>query len=275
MTSRSTQGAVVTLGGLTALLALNRWAGRRWGATCDEITASLPGDDLIPLPIWTTTHAITIRATPAKVWPWLVQMGITRGGWYLSERLDRVVWRIDNPSADRIVPELQHLALGDVVPDSVNGTAHFRVTTLDPKRALVLYSRRHPTTGIWPDLTEENPGLYLDFSWAFVLREVGDGTTRLLLRTRAVVMQGRMPAPAWMRVALPIADFADFLYSRQMLRGIRRRVERTVSPPQFMSAAQPTLLLQKPFDNGNTQDEASNKRRTPTVPAPPDVAPVQ
>lgn len=204
---------------------LNRRLGRRWGATSDEARSMLPGDELIRHPVWQTTHGITIRASPAEIWPWLVQMGITRGGWYLSERLDRLVWRIDNPSVDRIIPELQDLAVGDVVPDSVNGTAHFRVIKLQPASALVLHSRRHPRTGIWPDLTSENPGLYLEFSWAFVLREVDPGRTRLLLRSRAIVMSGRRPAPPWMRVFLPIADFADFLYTRQMLRGIRRRVE--------------------------------------------------
>lgn len=218
--------AAGVLGLLAGALLLNRHLGRRWGATGVEAGGPLPGDEVIADPIWQTTHAITIRAAPAEVWPWLVQMGITRGGWYLSERLDRLVWRIENPSVDRIVPELQRLAAGDVIPDSVNGTAHFRVVDLKPERALILHSRRHPATGVWPDLSGDDPGLYLDFSWAFVLRDLGDGTTRLLLRTRAAIMDGSMPAPAWMRVMLPLADFADFIYTRQMLRGIRWRVER-------------------------------------------------
>jgi hypothetical protein len=217
-------GAVIVI--TAGALLLNRRLGRRWGATGTEVVAALPGDDVVSAPIWTTTHAITIRATPAEVWPWLVQMGITRGGWYLSQRLDRIVWRIDNPSLDRIDPDLQHLAAGDIVPDSVDGTAHFRVISVDPERALVLHSRRHPTTGVWPDLSAGDPGLFLDFSWAFVLHPLDDGATRLLLRTRAVVMAGRRPAQPWMRVFLPLADFADFIYTRQMLRGIRRRVER-------------------------------------------------
>jgi len=223
-TWKLTTGVLAAAG---AALLINRRLGRSWGATRDEIETALPGDDLIAAPVWQTTHAITIRASAAEIWPWLVQMGITRGGWYLSERLDRVVWRIDNPSVERVVPELQGLAVGDVVPDSVNGTAHFRVTTLEPVRALVLHSRRHPTTGVWPDLSAADPGLYLDFSWAFVLRAVDRSTSRLLLRTRAVVMDGKRPAPGWLRIFLPLADLADFIYTRQMLRGIRRRVERT------------------------------------------------
>lgn len=212
-----------------ALLLVNRRLGRRWGTADDEVAATLPGDDVIPAPLWQTTHGITIHSTPADVWPWIVQMGITRGGWYLSARLDRVIWRIDNPSVDRIVPELQHLDIGERVPDSVDGTAHFHVVAIEPERALVLHSRRHPVTGIWPDVSADDPGPYLDFSWTFVLRDMGDGTTRLLMRNRSVVMLGKRPAPAVVKVTLPLLDFFDFLYVRQMLRGIRKRVERTVS----------------------------------------------
>lgn len=207
------------------LLLFNRRLGRSWGSTRAEVEAALPGDDIIPNPMWQTIHGITIRARAADIWPWLVQMGITRGGWYLSQRLDKIVWRIDNPSVDRIVPELQQLSVGDVIPDSVDGTAHFRVIAIDLLKALVLHSRRHPINGVWPDLSAEDPGLYLDFSWVFVLKELGDGTTRLLLRSRSLVMLGKKPAPPWIQIFLPLADLADFIYSRQMLRGIRRRVE--------------------------------------------------
>ncbi len=219
--------ALIAIPAAVGLLLLNRRVGRSWGATSDEVATAMPGDDVVRNPMWQTTHGISIHAPATGIWPWLVQMGITRGGWYLSQRLDKIVWRIDNPSVDRIVPELQQLSVGDLIPDSVNGTAHFRVVAIEPGRALILHSRRHPTSGIWPDLTAPNPGLYLDFSWAFVLKEAVDGTTRLLLRSRSTVMLGRKPAPAWMRVFLPLADFADFIYSRQMLRGIRQRVERT------------------------------------------------
>jgi hypothetical protein len=226
MSHRCQPALFVALSTTALLLALNRYVGRRWGATRDEVHASMPGDDVIPEPLWQTTHGITIRASAADIWPWLVQMGITRGGWYLSERLDRIVWRIDNPSVDRIVPELQRLSVGDIVPDSVNSTAHFRVVAIQPREALVLHSRRHPMTGIWPNLTADHPGVYLDCSWAFILHEAEGGSTRLLMRSRAVIMSGTRPAPFLVRATLPVADFFDFLYARQMLRGIRRRAER-------------------------------------------------
>lgn len=72
-----------------------------------------------------------------------------------------------------------------------------------------------------------------------VLRDEGDGTTRLLMRNRSVVMLGRRPAPALVRVTLPLLDFFDFLYVRQMLRGIRRRVERAVAEAGNQPGAPP------------------------------------
>ena len=213
---------MVVLGGL-----LIHQMGRRWGATTEEVHASLPGDEVILNPVWQTTHGITIQAGAPEIWPWLAQMGITRGGWYLSQRLDRIIWRIDSPSVDQIVPELQYLEPGHIIPDSVNGTAHFRVISVQPNKALVLHSRRHPRTGVWPDLLAEDPGLHLDFSWAFVLNEIDERQTRLLIRSRGIVMSGKLPAPRWIRFLEPVADFADFLYTRQMLRGIKRRAERS------------------------------------------------
>jgi hypothetical protein len=217
----------IAVGGLllgSGMLLLNRRLGRQWGATSGEVRMALPGDDVVPQPIWQTTHGISIAAPATAIWPWLVQMGITRGGWYLSAKLDRIVWRIDNPSVDRIVPELQTLSVGDIVPDSVNGSAHFRVVAIEPEHELVLHSLRHPISGVWPDLNGSDPGLYLDFSWAFVLHEQHAAATRLLMRSRARVMRGTVPAPGIVRLCLPLIDFADVVYCRQMLRGIRRRV---------------------------------------------------
>lgn len=215
-------GASVGAGaGLLGAGLVVRRLGRRWGATDDEVAGALPGDEIIPNPHWQTTHAITIDAPARDIWPWLVQMGFGRGGWYVSQRLDRVVWRVENRSVDRIVPELQHLEVGDIVPDSPNETAHFRVIAIEPEQALVLHSIRHPLNGHWPDLSAPDPGPYLDFVWVFALREQRDGMgpTRLLLRARGVMQ------PRWLAVMLPVADLGDFLYVRQILRGIKRRVE--------------------------------------------------
>jgi hypothetical protein len=101
------------------------------------------GDNIVPRAKGQTTHAITIHAATDGVWPWLVQMGYHRAGWYTYPWVDRYLWHIDNPSAAKIVPELQHLAAGDIVPDGEPGSAFYRVAVLDAPRTLVLHSSSH------------------------------------------------------------------------------------------------------------------------------------
>lgn len=89
---------------------LRRWRCR-WGATDEEVKRTLPGDELVPAPEWQWTHAITINAPPEQVWPWIVQMGQGRGGFYSYEALEDLVGcKIHN--ASRIVPEWQDLKVG-------------------------------------------------------------------------------------------------------------------------------------------------------------------
>jgi hypothetical protein len=115
--------ATLGAGGVTAAVFLTRRLAQRSGATNSEADSSLPGDELIPDPQIQTTRAITIHAPVAAVWPWVAQLGYHRGGWYTNARLDKLLWRIDNPSADRILPEFQHVEVGDTVPDGPEGTA--------------------------------------------------------------------------------------------------------------------------------------------------------
>ena len=81
----------------------------RWNATHEELTRAFPGADVIPGGNRAATMAVTIDAAPGQVWPWLVQMGYDRGGWYSWDRLDNG----GRPSADRIHPEWQQIKLGD------------------------------------------------------------------------------------------------------------------------------------------------------------------
>ena len=85
---------------------------RRWGASEEEARRRLPGDELVASPTFASTRAVTIAAPPAAVWPWLVQMGQGRGGLYSYDRLENL-FGLDVHSADRIVPELQQLNVGD------------------------------------------------------------------------------------------------------------------------------------------------------------------
>src|SRR6185312_12977654 len=86
----------------------------RWGATVAEATAELPGDTLVPAAQYRSTRAITIDAPASKIWPWLVQVGCLRGGFYSDDLLDNLA----HPSATTIIPEFQHLEIGQLVPMS-------------------------------------------------------------------------------------------------------------------------------------------------------------
>jgi hypothetical protein len=86
----------------------------RWGATDEEVARAMPGDDVVKQPTFNATRAVTIQARPEEIWPWLVQIGITRAGWYSYDWLDN----LGKPSAQRILPQFQHVAVDDLVPIS-------------------------------------------------------------------------------------------------------------------------------------------------------------
>jgi hypothetical protein len=200
------------------------WLGRSYGATRNERRSRLPGDGIVPAPHLVTTHAITIHASPERVWPWLVQMGWGRGQWYTARWVDRLFFPGNGPSADRIVPEWQHLAVGDRIFDGPpEANTAFVVEDLEPDRYLVLHSTEHLPPG-WA----ERFGAWIDFSWVFVVGDLGDGRTRFMFRSRARV------GPPWVCAGYLALVPADFVMSRQMLRGVKRRAERNTthsSPP--------------------------------------------
>src|SRR4249920_1663922 len=101
-------GVIAGAGGYAALQRL----GRTYGSTAAERRRDLPGDELMADPMAVTTHATTIATPPERVWPWLLQMGWHRGGWYTAEWVDRLLFPANWPSATDIVPALQHLDLG-------------------------------------------------------------------------------------------------------------------------------------------------------------------
>jgi hypothetical protein len=195
-----------------------RRLGQRSGVTDEEAREVLPGDELVADPMWQSTRAITIAAPPEQVWPWIVQMGFPshRAGWYTPHWLDRLSFGIKQRSADRIVPELQRLAVGDRVPDSDDWSVFFTVKAVEPPHALVLHSTRHVIT----------PIKTIDFSWAFVIRELTPGESRLVIRARTNYTPRR---------ALPFVELvigpADFVNAGAMLRGIKQRVEHASAHP--------------------------------------------
>jgi len=223
------RGLTLFIGALALGGAAERLS-RRTGATDAEARGTLPGDDVIAHPAVEWTRAATIRATPAQIWPWLVQMGYGRGGWYTNERFDRLVWRVNAVNADEILPEYQQLAVGDIVADGPEHAAYFHVRAVEQDRAVVYHSIRHPYRGHPLPDTEADTlaamdqrliggGTYLEFSWAFVLHEIGAGETRLIIRTRADYAP---PLIGWLAVPLGLVDL---FHVHTMLGGIRRRVE--------------------------------------------------
>ncbi len=214
-------------------LALRPWWDK-WGVDPAEAGEPLIGDDLVLAPDHVETRGIDIAAPPEAVWPWLVQMGYGRGGWYSYDRID-----MEGGSAASVRPELQSIAVGDVVPTHPAGG--FVVREVDPGRALVLYiddaiieaqAKAAKATG-----TEATPanlrasGAFLstattprfEASWAFVVEPHGTGS-RLIERFR-VVMQGGGAASRM--ASLPLG-FGVFLMMRKQLLGIRDRVEAAV-----------------------------------------------
>jgi len=212
MNTRLLWGAASLSAGGAAVVFLTRRLARRSGATTSEVSGALPGDELVPNPQIQTTRAITIHAPAPAVWPWVAQVGYHRGGWYTNAHLDKLLWRIDNPSADRILPEFQGLAVGDTVPDGPEGTARFTVAAITPGHLLALHD---------PDGTHIP---HTNFSWTCALREIDADSTRLILRTRAIYPQRWWTTPL-AYLALGPADF--FMAHVMMLRGIKQRAEQT------------------------------------------------
>lgn len=191
----------------------------RWGATDEEVARTLPGDGLVPQPRYIQTHAITIEATPGAIWPWLVQMGQGRAGLYSYDRVERA-FGCEIENADRIVPELQTLAVGDeirLVPEDFDVPLRFVVEVLEPDRALVLRS---------PGTREQALEAGLPFgSWAFILEPIDPLATRLIVRFRSDFQ----PTPAGLIVNGYGLEPVHFLMERKMLLGIRERAERAVA----------------------------------------------
>ncbi|MEQ6903079.1 hypothetical protein [Nocardioides sp. YIM 152588] len=210
-----------TLGALALAEACLVRLGATHGSTPEERREPLPGDGRIGRPSVQTDHATTIDAPPEAVWPWLQQMGWGRAGWYTARWVDLAFFPDNGPSADRVVPDWQDLAVGSFVPDGPPETeCGFTVIDLEPARSLVLRSTTHLPAEI-RDVAS------VDWTWTFQLTPLDDGgRTRLHVRSRWVT------APWWLTLVARLGILpADFVMSRDMLAGIRARSERSMPVP--------------------------------------------
>jgi hypothetical protein len=185
---------------------------RGWGLDPHEAELPLPGDELIDEPSHVETRGITIHAPVSRVWPWLVQMGFGRAGWYSYDMLD------NKASADGVLPEFQDLKVGDVMPTHAGGG--FLVKVLEPERALVLYT---DSDLLRSQAGREESESYpeIQASWAFYLQPE-DGGTRLIERFRAKT-PGSGPATV---VLGEIMGTGIVLMTRKQMLSIKERVER-------------------------------------------------
>ncbi|HET9516376.1 MAG TPA: SRPBCC family protein [Actinoplanes sp.] len=173
-----------------------------WGTRADEADRALPGDDLMPAPDILSTRAISIDAPPMAVWPWLVQMGTGRGGAYTYDWIENLLG-LGMHSADEILPEFQHLSVGDMLPVGPRGPG-MRAEIVDPGRTLVFRSEE----GTWV--------------WIFEL-VAEDGGTRLISRNRIATPNASLASRAVHRTVM---EPGSLVMERKMLLGIKQRAER-------------------------------------------------
>jgi len=183
---------------LVAYLLIYRPLQINWGASEAEISRPMPGDEIIERPTFNATRAVTIAATPEEIWPWIAQIGHTRGGWYSYDLIDNLA----QPSAERIIPELQNLEAGDLIPMSPDGKFGMLVKEIEPGQWM-----------LWGD--EEGRT-----SWLWALEPIDGNHTRLITRVR---MNYAWRSPM---IVFDLAlDLGDFVMMRGCMQGIKARAE--------------------------------------------------
>lgn len=262
---RSTKLRIALLGGalsaiIGAVFAANRWR-TNWGFDPAEADRILPGDDLVPSPSNTETRGIVIDAPPRAVWPWLVQMGFGRAGWYSYDQLD-----MKGRSADTILPEWESLNIGDVLPTHPGGG--FEVRVVEEGRALAVFtdtaivSAQAAAFAARPEAVPAGlrfSGSIMrttppDFaaSWTFVLEPLKNDRTRLIERVRVWYGAGT----ALSAVTGRALGFGVFLMTRRQMLGIRDRVEKLVREGPAQPAEQ-EVSTKAHARNGHRQVEAA------------------
>ena len=219
-------GIAVGVAGFVYALVIRPWHLRR-GATDAEVRRSLPGDDLVPDPKCGYTHAITIKASVSEVWPWLVQIGYKRAGWYSHDFLHRlmgIAGCVDDErrSAKRIIPELQDLKVGDVV--EIAPGMGYVVVGLEPEQALITQMRIDTGRGESLASSDPLPEKYLSSSWVWFLEEIDEKATRLIVRVRSDYNRGLLST---LSGGIP-NELGSLVMQPKTLRVLKQRAEAAI-----------------------------------------------
>lgn len=206
---------IVLLATVAYILVLRPWQ-LSWGATEAEVSRSLPGDAIVASPTFDATRAVTVRARPEEIWPWIVQMGHERAGFYSYDWFDNGA----RPSAERIIPRLQGLEVGDRVP--ISSLVHFTVEASEPPRHMVWTSSDTPTSG----------------TWVWSLEPIDEHSTRLITRMRGSY-HWRSPM-----ILLDLwVDWGDIVFMRRSMLGIKQRAEGEIVDTYAGDVAEGVLWL--------------------------------
>ena len=193
-------GVTIALGAATAAYLLYiRPRQLRWGATDEELERPVHGDEVVERPTFNATRAVTIEARPEEIWPWIVQIGMTRAGWYSYDLLDN----LGRPSARAILPQFQNPKIGDVIPMSPDGKQGPYVKDFEEDRWMLWWDGKG------------------GMSWAWGLYPVDEARTRLITRVR---LHYDWKSPSILFHML--VEFTDIIMMRKSMLGIKERAER-------------------------------------------------
>ncbi len=182
---------------LLVIFVYRPWA-INWGATDAEINRTMPGDEIVQNPLFNATRAVTINAQPEEIWPWIIQMGYKRAGFYSYDKLDN-----DGiPSANHIIPEYQNLKVGDLIPLSASSNAE--VAELLPNRSMVWVFQ---DCGPWSNNT-----------WAWELYQTDEAHTRMLTRLRVSLDDYNI-------IIKTKLELLEIIMMRKCMLGIKQRAE--------------------------------------------------
>ena len=204
----------VVRGAQAILTPMYRERRERWGSTPEEVSRSLPGDELLPEVRWTSTHSITINARPEEVWPWIVQIGQGRGGFYSYQTLENLLGcHIKN--ADKVLQEFQTPKPGDVIRMHPGDSMPvFKVARVEPPQTFLLGG---------PAAYDEKLKMTIGVTWLFYLEPKPLDCTRLIVRWRTFYDPDTVANRMWFGPLL--VENLDFVMETKMLEGIKQRVE--------------------------------------------------